>query len=225
MFTGIIEEVGKIAARDGTRLSVRAHTVLDGSDVGASVAVNGVCLTVAKRADDRLEFDLGPETMAVTGLGDLRAGDPVNLERPLRLGAFVGGHLVQGHVDGVGVVTALRPDGEAAWLRVEWQADSLGALLIPKGSLAVDGVSLTVAALEERAVEIMLIPHTLAHTTLGRLRPGARVNLELDIIGKYVARALETRGRAGMALGSSAGRKPPRKARRRSSRGRTEDPS
>jgi riboflavin synthase len=195
MFTGIVEEVGRVLAREGSRLAVGASAVLDGSDVGASVAVNGVCLTVVARGRDRLEFDLGPETLTVTALGDLRSGQGVNLERPLRLGGFVGGHLVQGHVDGVGRVAARRPDGDAAWLRVEWRSPPLAALLIPKGSVAVDGVSLTVAALGADAFEIMLIPHTLAHTTLGGVVPGARVNLEMDMIGKYVLRALELRGR------------------------------
>lgn len=194
MFTGIVEEVGRVLARDGARLVVAGRAVLEGSDLGASVAVNGVCLTVVAWGPERLEFDLGPETLAVTALGDLRPGDPVNLERPLRLGGFVGGHLVQGHVDGVGAVAALRPDGEAAWLRVEWRDPALAGLLIPRGSVAVDGVSLTVAALEAEAFEIMLIPHTLAHTTLGSAVPGRRVNLEMDMIGKYVMRALAVRG-------------------------------
>jgi riboflavin synthase alpha subunit len=197
MFTGIVEEVGRVLGRDGIRLAVQADLVLDGSERGASVAVNGVCLTVVARAPGRLEFDLGPETLAVTALGDLGAGDRVNLERPLRLGAFVGGHLVQGHVDGVGTVAALRPDGPAAWLRVEWHEQALAPLLVPKGSVAVDGVSLTVAALDEQWFEIMLIPHTLAHTTFGRMRPGARVNLEMDMVGKYVVRVLELRGLGG----------------------------
>jgi riboflavin synthase len=193
VFTGIVEEVGHVLSHDRGRLAVAARAVLDGSDLGASVAVNGVCLTVVARGAGRLEFDLGPETLAVTALGDLVPGQPVNLERPLRLGGFVGGHLVQGHVDGVGVVAARRPDGDAAWLRVEWRNAALAALVIPKGSVAVDGVSLTVAALEDGAFEIMLIPHTLAHTTLGAVAAGSRVNLEMDMIGKYVLRALALR--------------------------------
>jgi riboflavin synthase len=195
VFTGLVEEVGPVLGREGSRLAVGASMVLDGSDLGASVAVNGVCLTVVARGPDRLEFDLGPQTLAVTALGSLRPGDGVNLERPLRLGGFVGGHLVQGHVDGVGRVAGRRPDGDAAWLRVEWRNPALTALLIPKGSVAVDGVSLTVATLGPDAFEIMLIPHTLAHTTLGRVAVGALVNLEMDMIGKYVQRALELRGR------------------------------
>jgi riboflavin synthase alpha subunit len=191
VFTGIVEEVGRVLAREGSRLAIGARAILEGSDLGASVAVNGVCLTVTARARGRLEFDLGPETLAVSALGDLRAGDDVNLERPLRLGGFVGGHLVQGHVDGVGMVAARRADGDAARLRVEWQSPALAALLIPRGSVAVDGVSLTVAGLEADAFDIMLIPYTLAHTTLGKVAPGRRVNLEMDMIGKYVRRAVE----------------------------------
>src|SRR5262245_20993310 len=180
MFTGLIEEVGEVLARDGARLTVSARTVLRDADLGASIAVNGVCLTVVDRGDERLRFDLGPETLSRTALGDLRAGDAVNLERPLRLGALVGGHLVQGHVDGVGTVAWLRRAEEAARLRVECQDERLAELLIPQGSVAVDGTSLTVAALDGVAFEIMLIPHTLAQTTLGRLGTGQRVNLEMD---------------------------------------------
>jgi riboflavin synthase len=190
MFTGIVEETGRVLSFEGSRLVVGARVALEGSDLGASVAVNGVCLTVVEVRPDRLAFDLGPETLRVSALGDLRAGHGVNLERPMRLGGFLGGHLVQGHVDGVGVVLALEPAGETARLRIEWRAPELDALLIPKGSVAVDGVSLTVASLGERVFEIMLIPHTLAQTTLGQLAPGRRVNLEMDMIGKYVVRAL-----------------------------------
>jgi riboflavin synthase len=194
VFTGLVEEMGQVIERDGARLVVRAGLTLDGSAVGASVALNGACLTVVTRGTDHFGFDLGPETLAVTGLGQLAAGDAVNLERPLRLGDFVGGHLVQGHVDGVGVVAALERHDDTARLRIEWQLSTLAQLLIPRGSVAVDGVSLTVAGLDERAFEVMLIPHTLALTTLGRLAPGRRVNLEMDMIGKYVARVLSQRG-------------------------------
>ncbi|MCI0548133.1 MAG: riboflavin synthase [Candidatus Rokubacteria bacterium] len=194
MFTGLVEESGTVLGRDGTRLVVSAKVVLEGSAIGASVAVNGACLTVVERDGDRLGFDLGPETLAVTALGDLAAGDRVNLERPLRLGDFVGGHLVQGHVDGVGIVAWRRADGACSRLRIEWQDEALEPLLIPKGSVAVDGVSLTVAGLDGRGFEIMVVPHTLAVTTLGRVTPGRRVNLEMDMIGKYVLRTLRARG-------------------------------
>src|SRR6266478_2764801 len=162
MFTGLVEEVGRVLERAGSRLVLSADRVLEESGVGASVAVNGACLTVVEVGAGRLRFDVGPETLARTALGDLAVGDPVNLERPMRLGGMVGGHLVQGHVDGVGTV-------------------------------AVDGVSLTVARLNERDFEIMVIPHTLVATTLGGLARGKRVNLEMDMIGKYVQRVLQLR--------------------------------
>lgn len=190
MFTGLIEEVGHVLRREDARLVVSAQVVLPEATEGSSIAVNGVCLTVVECGSGRLAFDLGPETLTRTTLGDLCAGDLVNLERPLRLGALVGGHLVQGHVDGVGVVKDLAREGETARLRLQCQDEALATLLIPQGSVAVDGVSLTVAALEGTGFEIMLIPHTLGHTTLGGLEAGKRVNLEMDVIGKYVQRAL-----------------------------------
>jgi len=194
MFTGLVEEVGDVIRLDDARLAVAARIVLEDSPLGASIAVNGACLTVVEQGAARLAFDLGPETLTRTALGELGAGDRVNLERPLRLGGLLGGHLVQGHVDGVGIVTALVRDGETARLRVEWQDPALARLLIPQGSVTVDGVSLTVAALDTAGFEIMLIPHTLAQTTLGALKPGRRVNLEMDMIGKYVQRFLTLGG-------------------------------
>ena len=201
MFTGLIEEVGKILDRDGARLVVSADRVLEDSDLGASVAINGACLTVVERGPGRLRFDMGPETLARTALGDLAAGDTVNLERPMRLGGLVGGHLVQGHVDGVGHVVALTRQAETARLTIQWRDEALAPLLIPQGSVTVDGVSLTVARLNERDFEIMIIPHTLAATTLGGLRKGQRVNLEMDMIGKYVQRILQVTGRASRSRG------------------------
>jgi riboflavin synthase len=194
MFTGLIEEVGEVLALEGARLTVAAKIVLDESALGASIAVNGACLTVVERGADRVAFDLGPETIARTALGELGPGERVNLERPMRLGGLLGGHLVQGHVDGVGLVTSLVGDGENARLRVAWQDAALARLLIPQGSVAVDGVSLTVAALDGTGFEIMLIPHTLAQTTLGTMRPGRHVNLEMDMIGKYVQRFMTLGG-------------------------------
>jgi len=194
MFTGIVEECGRVLERDGSRLTVEADATLAGTEIGSSVAVNGVCLTAVGIGSGQLAFDLGPETLARTALPDLGLGDTVNLERPMRLDGFLGGHLVLGHVDGVGSVIALDRAGEMARLKVEWQGQDLAPLLIPQGSVAVDGVSLTVAALEAGAFEIMLIPHTLERTTLGTLKPGRRVNLEMDVIGKYVLRVLSLRG-------------------------------
>jgi riboflavin synthase len=194
MFTGIVEERGRVLEREGSRLVVEAAATLGGTEVGSSVAVNGVCLTAVGMGSGHLAFDLGPETLARTALADLGPGDSVNLERPMRLDGFLGGHLVLGHVDGVGSVIALDRAGDTARLRIEWQDQGLAPLLIPQGSVTVDGVSLTVAALGEGAFEIMLIPHTLERTTLGALKPGRRVNLEMDVIGKYVRRVLSLRG-------------------------------
>jgi riboflavin synthase len=193
MFTGIVEETGQVLRRTGARLVVSAGATLDATQVGSSLAVNGVCLTAVERGAGSVGFDVGPETLARSALGDLSPGDEVNLERPMRLDGFVGGHLVLGHVDGVGVVEAVEREGETARLRIEWQDAGLGPLLIPKGSVAVDGVSLTVAGLGATAFEIMVIPHTLERTTLGGLKAGRRVNLEMDVIGKYVMRALSLR--------------------------------
>jgi riboflavin synthase len=198
MFTGIVEEVGTVRAieRRGqtARLAIAAAVVLDGSAVGASVAVNGACLTVVARHDDALVFDVGPETLARTALGGLAAGDAVNLERPLRFGGPLGGHLVLGHVDGVGTVLAVTRVESTTRVRVALPGPELEPLLIPQGSVAVDGVSLTVAGLDGRAFEVMLIPHTQAATTLGRLRPGQAVNIETDVIGKYVLRSSVLKG-------------------------------
>jgi riboflavin synthase len=201
MFTGIVEETGLVrhlARRPRTALlEIAAATILDGSEVGASVAVNGACLTVVERAPQGLVFELGPETLARTSLGRLESGHPVNLERPLRLDGALGGHLVLGHVDGVGTVDALTRVESTARVRIRVPGPELEPLLIPQGSVAVDGVSLTVAGLGPGWFEVMLIPHTLAVTTLGRLEVGQAVNIEADVIGKYVVRSLTLRGVAG----------------------------
>ena len=207
MFTGLVEEIGSVLQRDGSRLVVGADRVLEESDLGASVAVNGACLTVVERRPGRLRFDVGPETLARTALGDLAAGDAVNLERPMRLGGMVGGHLVQGHVDGVGIVAAFTRQAESARLTIEWRDQALAPLLIPQGSVAVDGVSLTVARLNAGDFEIMVIPHTLAATTLGGLRKGQRVNLEMDMIGKYVQRILQLKAEPQPRRGEASRRR------------------
>ena len=193
MFTGLVEEVGTVVERAGPRLVVAASHVLEDTGLGASVAVNGACLTVVEVGGGRLRFDVGPETLARTALGDLAAGDRVNLERPMRLGGMVGGHLVQGHVDGVGTVAALTRQADTARLTIEWPCSELAPLLIPQGSVAVDGVSLTVARLNARDFEIMIIPHTLRITTFGALREGDPVNLEVDTLARYAARLAEMR--------------------------------
>jgi riboflavin synthase len=190
MFTGLVEAVGRVGtvetAGQGRRLRVAApEDPAWQLALGESVAVNGVCLTVVEAGAGRLAFDLAEETLRVTTLGELRTGDPVNLERPLRFDGRLGGHLVLGHVDGIGRVTAVRPEGEGARLEVD-VPPGLRPLLIPKGSVAVDGVSLTVAGLADTAFAVALIPHTLEVTTLGQRRPGDPVNLEMDVIGKYV---------------------------------------
>ena len=196
MFTGIIEQMGTVTAleerADGARLQV-ATGLASECDVGASVAVNGACLTVVARTGEGLAFDLGPETLRSTALGELGPGRPVNLERPLRLGGPLGGHLVLGHVDGVGTIIDVERAASAR-IRVALPSAELEPLVILKGSVAVDGVSLTVAGLGDLAFEVMVIPHTLAATTLGRSGPGGRVNLEMDVLGKYLLRALSLRG-------------------------------
>ena len=198
MFTGIVEELGTVAtaARGGrlARLEVRARATLEETAVGGSLAVNGACLTIVERRPDGFVFELGPETLARTTLGHLRVGDPVNLERPLRFGGALGGHLVLGHVDGVGTVEETTRVESTTRVRVALPGRELAPLLIPQGSVAVDGVSLTVAALGDRTFEVMLIPHTLAVTSLGRLAPGQAVNIEADVIGKYLVRSLALRG-------------------------------
>jgi len=198
VFTGIVEEVGTVRALvrkgDVVRLDIAARLTLEGSEIGASVAVSGVCLTVVERGPDGLVFEVGPETLVRTSLGTLRAGNAVNLERPLRFGGSLGGHLVLGHVDGTGTVEAVSRVESTARVRIGFHDRGLAPLLIPQGSVAVDGVSLTVALLDDAAFEVMLIPHTLAVTTLGQLSTGQPVNVETDVIGKYVQRSLLVRG-------------------------------
>ena len=196
MFTGLIEAVGHVeevrSAGSGARLRIRAPLASELTP-GDSLAVNGVCLTVVAAAASEVHADVGPETARVTTLGSLRRGREVNLERPLRADGRVGGHFVQGHVDGTGQVDEIRADGDAHWLAVSF-ADPLAPYLVHRGSVAVDGVSLTVASLGDRRFDVMIIPFTWEHTTFRTLRAGDRVNLECDIVGKYVARALEVAG-------------------------------
>jgi riboflavin synthase len=198
MFTGIVEEVGVVAAVSRAaatmRLEIRAGVTLDGSSPGASVAVNGACLTVVDRRSDGLVFDVGPETLARTAIGTLTPSRPVNLERPLRLSSPLGGHLVLGHVDGVATIADVTRVESTARVRIALPGPDWAPYLVAKGSVAVEGVSLTVAALGAAWFEVMLIPHTLQVTTLGRLEVGQAVNVETDVIGKYVVRALALRG-------------------------------
>lgn len=191
MFTGIVEERGTVRTVGDHRLEVACDLVLEESGTGASLSVNGVCLTVVERGEGTLAFDLSDETLARSSLGRLAVGDPVNLERPVRLADRLGGHLVQGHVDGVGRVRSIDVDeagGATMWVEVP---PELRRYLVEKGSIAVDGVSLTVAGLEPTAFSVALIPHTLDVTTLGATRPEDPVNVEVDVIAKYVEGLLE----------------------------------
>ncbi|SRR6266511_4321122 len=189
MFTGIVEELGRVVELEGPRLRVRCRTAAQDSPVGASVAVNGVCLTVVGGDEESLAFDLSEETLDRTALGRLEPGDPVNLERPVTLMARLGGHLVQGHVDGVGTVVSVTPQEGGSTITVEAPED-LGRYLVEKGSVTVDGVNLTVAALGGSTFSVALIPHALAVTTLGTAVAGDPVNLEVDVLAKYVERLL-----------------------------------
>jgi riboflavin synthase len=175
----------------GRRLRIATSLATELS-AGDSVAVNGVCLTVTACTDGSIEADVGPETLRVTTLGRVAEGHQLNLERSMRADGRFGGHFVQGHVDGVGIIDEFRVDGEARWLSIATPAE-LGPLFIRKGSVAVDGISLTVADLRDGHIDIMIIPFTWAATNLSSRRAGDAVNLECDMIGKYVARALDAR--------------------------------
>lgn len=194
MFTGIIEGLGTVerveTRADGARLVVRAGDLLASACMGESIAVNGVCLTITALADGAFAADLSPETLRRSTLGGLRAGDPVNLERPLRVDQRLGGHIVQGHVDGVGTVTGVRPEGDGVRMHIALPAP-LTPFAVEKGSVAIDGVSLTIAGVFDHEVAVALIPRTLAATTLGRRQVGEQVNVEVDILAKYVQRLLE----------------------------------
>ncbi len=194
MFTGIVEELGRVRAlvpnEGGARIEIEAGSVLDDAEIGASIAVNGCCLTVVELSEAWWAADAMTETLDRTSLGALRAGDAVNLERPVRLADRLGGHLVQGHVDGVGTIRSKDPlaDGSAV-VRIDAPAP-LRRYLVEKGSVTVDGVSLTVAAVFDDGFSVALIPHTQAVTTLGPKGPGDPVNLEADVVAKYVERLL-----------------------------------
>jgi riboflavin synthase len=196
MFTGIIEELGQVRANDrhddGTRLQVGCRTVLADATIGASIAVNGCCLTMVDLADGAWTADVQPESVERTTLGQLTPGDPVNLERPVRLADRLGGHLVQGHVDAVATVTARVPEADGSTRLTIRVPDHLRRYIVEKGSVTVDGVSLTVTDTTEEEFGVALIPHTLAVTTLGVRQPGDTVNLEADVVAKYVERLLTT---------------------------------
>src|SRR6266536_1578250 len=197
MFTGLIETLGVVQqvqpSGPGRRLTLSAPPLIEGTQLGDSVAINGACLTVVDIQGDTLSFEAGPETLAKTNLGELKPGDRVNLERALRLGDRLGGHLVQGHVDGVGRIAERRREGE--W-EVVWFScpPALAEQMVPKGSVAVDGISLTLVDVTSDRFSVALIPHTLAVTTLGFKQPGASVNLETDLLAKYVRKCLRGGG-------------------------------
>jgi riboflavin synthase len=194
LFTGIVEAVGRVEAMeprgDLLRLVLEAPSLVEGTRIGDSVAVNGACLTVVLIEGTRLAFDAVQETLQRTGLGDLRPGARVNLERALRAGGRLDGHLVQGHVDATGRVARLERQGEDVRLFVDC-GPGFAELLVEKGSVAIDGVSLTVVGVRQDGFDVALIPHTLRETTLGERRPGDRLNLEADVLGKYVKKYLE----------------------------------
>ena len=194
MFTGIIEELGAVDAVQsraaGARLQVRCATVMSDLTEGASIAVNGVCLTAVALRPDSFSADLAPETLRRSNLGELRAGSRVNLERPLSPSGRLSGHIVQGHVDGTGEFVGMEELGdENWWLRIRVPAE-LDPFLVFKGSIAIDGISLTIAALEADVLSVTIIPHTYRHTTLAGYRTGSRVNLECDVLAKHVEKLL-----------------------------------
>lgn len=203
MFTGIVEEMGSVKAlrRDatGARLTVSASTVLGNTALGDSISVNGVCLTVVEKSAAEFSADVALETLKVSNLGELRIGQQVNLERALQLSARIGGHLVTGHVDAVGRIREKRQEGNAWRIFIEAPGSAL-RYVIKKGSIAVDGISLTVAEAESTGFSVAMIPHTAKLTTLGFKAAGDSVNLETDVIGKYVEKLMSGRAEGGVSL-------------------------
>lgn len=196
MFTGLVEAVGEVVESKPTSGGVRLRIASPLSAElapGDSLAVNGTCLTVTLALGSEIVADVGPETVRVTTLGTLSRGTLVNLERPVRADSRFGGHFVQGHVDAIGHLEALRPDSEFCWLTVSFPAH-LSPYIVHKGSIAVDGISLTVAGLGDDRFDVQLVPYTLEHTNLKQTRVHNRVNIECDMLGKYVARAVELAG-------------------------------
>ena len=194
MFTGIVEEVGEITglrqSATSTVLGVRAKTVLGGTKLGDSIAVNGVCLTVVRLTGDGFEGDVMPETMRRTNLGALKPKSRVNLERAMAADGRFGGHIVAGHVDGTGTITDLSPEGNAVWVTVS-AAPEILRYIVEKGSITIDGISLTVAYVDNTCFKVSIIPHTGQETTLLTRKPGYIVNLECDIVGKYIEKLMK----------------------------------
>ena len=199
MFTGIIEEIGVVSRRSGTDLAILAKTVLEGLREGDSLAVNGVCLTVVALNADNFVTQVSPETFERTTLGLLRPGDAVNLERAMAFGDRVGGHLVQGHVDGVGRVHSVTPQGQFALWRFQAPTE-IARYLVPKGSVAIDGISLTVVEPQGETFGVAIIPATLQRTILRNKRPGDLVNIEADMIGKHIYHYLSRGKESGLTF-------------------------
>ena len=197
MFTGIVEEMGAVISLEktlaGTRMTILASTVMSDLKIGDSVSVNGICLTVVSKGERDFSVEVSPETLSVTTLGLLTAGTPVNLERPMRLNERIGGHLVSGHVDGVGTIRSRHQEGNAIFFTIEAPSEILRFCVV-KGSVTVDGISLTINDVTSHGFSIAIIPHTAKVTTLGLKQVNDTVNLESDLIGKYVERLLQERG-------------------------------
>ena len=194
MFTGIVEDVGRLTRYEelaaGRRLWVSTSLPVSAFELGESIAIAGACMTVVTCGDGEFAVDVSAESLRRTTLGDLAPGDAVNLERAMQLGDRLGGHMVSGHIDGAGTVESIRPEGESSIFTFRVSAD-LMPMLVEKGSVAVDGISLTCFGCGDDRFDVAVIPHTLAVTTLGRRLPGARVNIEVDVMGKYVARLVD----------------------------------
>ncbi len=207
MFTGIIEEVGHVrhvlSGGESGELSVSAHKVLEGSRIGDSIAVNGVCLTVTSITSDGFTADVMAETLRRTNLGSLKKSDPVDLERAMTCEGRLGGHIVSGHIDGTGRIISLKREGNAVWVRVG-AAPSILDLIVERGSIAIDGISLTVASVSSSDFQVSIIPHTASETILLKKKAGDIVNLETDIIGKYVLKLLSRGYGSGGPAGEAA---------------------
>lgn len=204
MFTGIVEEVGRIKAIGSGVLQVSASKVLEDVQLGDSIAVNGICLTVTEFSGSSFRADVMPETIRRTSLAELKIGSPVNLERALTLSSRLGGHIVSGHIDGVGRIVSLKDDKNAILMKIAADADILH-YIVEKGSVALDGISLTVAAVTDRDFTVSLIPHTRQVTNLGSKGEGSLINIENDVVGKYVEKLLQPRQDARNAGQTEAG--------------------
>ena len=197
MFTGIVEEMGAVISIDktlaGTRMTILASAVMGDLKIGDSISVNGACLTVVSKTDRNFSVEVSPETLSVTTLGQFTAGSPLNLERAMKLNERLGGHLVAGHVDGVGTIRNRQQDGKSILFTIEASPEILRHCIL-KGSITVDGISLTINYMTDRGFTVSIIPHTAKVTTLGLNQVGHQVNLESDLVGKYVERLLQERG-------------------------------